>query len=191
MTKTYQRWYEAYPKLTQSLSALETFPPQILDIILCGVIEVAENECRVNEILNSFKTLGTEKVLALHKSKARKRSYDRNPQLHKTMNYIYVLSDENRAFMAEKMLGLVQFVIEYLKACNEFQATPDGDEIGQLSTCYVRRGDVSARQLLDNIREKFEETVRLASAKASGQQNELPAGKGIRLDSNDMRISSR
>jgi hypothetical protein len=190
---TTQRWYDAYPHLVQSLKMFQNFPPQILDIILAGVIEVAENECRVNEIIQSLKTLGTEKVMALHKSKSRRRGYDKNPQLHKTMNYIYVLSESNRKLMAEKMLSLVQFIIEYLKTCQAFQMAPSEEQVGLLTSTFVRRGDTTARQLMAEIREKFEETVRLASSRASSVSAMTPVhkNKGVRLDSNDMRISSR
>ncbi|MEB3245783.1 MAG: hypothetical protein VKJ06_07350 [Vampirovibrionales bacterium] len=178
-----QRWYDAYPDLQKSLVILAAFPPQILEIVAEGVVEMAERECRANDIIKNLRTLGKDKILALHKSKHKRRFYDVNPQLHKAMNYIFVLSENNRLYMAKKMMELIDFVFDYLKACSSVQHVPCRDEIGNLASVYVRKGGAEAREFLEAVRQNFADTGFVLPGAAAKTNN------AFKVNSGDMRIS--
>jgi hypothetical protein len=181
-TGSNQRWYDAYPDLQKSLVIMASFPPEILDIVAQGIVEIAERDCWAHQAINAVKSLGKEKVLALHKSKARRRFYDHNPQLHKAMNYIFVLSEGKRQYVCQKMKALIEYVFDYLKTCDEFKALPNADNIGELANTFVRKGSPATATFLEGVRKTFE-----------GNHTTLPEktlATSLRVDSSEIRISA-
>src|SRR5436853_556626 len=122
--QTYKRWYDRQPKLSQAFKLIIILPDEVRSIISESMILLANREFDSNDPTQSFKTLGSEKVMGLHKSKSKRREYDQNELLHKAMNYLYILSDANQDFMAEHILKMVDYIQKYLGACREFKAEP-------------------------------------------------------------------
>ena len=58
--------------------------------------------------------------MGLHKSKNRRREYDDNGTMHKMMNYLYILGNDNQDYMAKKVLELVHYIQDYLNAVQIF-----------------------------------------------------------------------
>src|SRR5690606_18151945 len=106
---SYKRWYDRQPRLSQAVRLMMLFPDEVKSIISDGIMLLANREFQVSEQMNSFRTLGSEKILGLYKSKNKRREYDQNELLHKAMNYLYILSEKNQDFMAEHILQLVKF----------------------------------------------------------------------------------
>ena len=153
--QTHKRWYDRQPRLAQGVRMLFLFPSEVKSIVSEATVLIANREFQDTEELQSFRTLGTDKILGLHKSKNKRREYDQNELLHKAMNYLYILSNENQDFMAEHILKMVQYIQDYLSACKAFQTEPSVEEVAQVTAAYVEGGAPEAEALLAKLREEF------------------------------------
>ncbi len=154
-----KRWYDRHPKLSQSVKLMIILPDEIQSILSEGIMILANKEFCVNEKVNSFKTLGADKVLGLHKSKNKRREYDKNPQLHKAMNYLYILSEENQDSMADHIVSLVSYIQEYLKSCYQFQSDPSIEDVAEITTLYISRGTRDVEEFLARVRYEIQQRV--------------------------------
>lgn len=159
----HKRWYDRQPRLAQAVRFLSLFPDEIKSIISDGVVLIANREFQVAEQMKSFRTLGTEKVMGLHKSKNKRREYDQNETLHKAMNYLYILSDQNQDFMANHILELVKYIQQYLGTCRAFQQDPTAEDVTAITRAYVEKGSAEVEAFLNQVRQLFYE--RMLSAK--------------------------
>ncbi|MBX2861129.1 MAG: hypothetical protein KTR14_07835 [Vampirovibrio sp.] len=154
-----KRFYDQEPTLSRAVNVMLMFPKEIQQIIVEGMIDLADQEYRASEILNNVRTLGRDKVLALYKSKQKKRDFDNDPMTHKLMNYMMILSDENRILMSNHILELVESVQEYLVTCKNYHENPDAEQIQGLTNTYVADGKEAANQVMSGIKKAFMEKV--------------------------------
>lgn len=164
----HKRWYDRQPKLAQAVRFLFLFPDEIKSIIGEAVMLLANREFEVNEQMQTFKTLGPDKVMGLYKSKNRRREYDQNDVLHKAMNYLYILSEPNQDFMADHILSMVQYIQQYLGACQAFQASPTLEHVAEITNRYVEKGSTDVESFLNELREEFYQKM------LSGQDTDPP-----------------
>jgi hypothetical protein len=151
-----KRWYDRQPKLAQAVRLMFLFPVDIKSLICDGLMIIANREFQVSEKLNSFKTLGPDKVLGMHKSKNKRREYDRHDVLHKAMNYMYVLSHEGQDCMADHILELVNFIHQYLSTCQAFKSEPTLDDIAEIVQVYVQKGGPETEKFINRLRQQFQ-----------------------------------
>lgn len=151
----YKRWYDRQPKLAQAVRVLMLFPDEIKGVISEGIMLIANREFVTDEDRNSVRTLGSEKIMGLHKSKNKRREYDQAELPHKAMNYLYILSNENQDFMAEHILKMVQYIQQYLSTCRVFQAEPTVEHIAELTDMYIKMGSDKVEEFLNKLREEF------------------------------------
>ncbi len=149
------RWYDINPKLSRASRLLFTFPDAVQSIISEAIMLIADREFKEKKWQSNIRSLGKEKILGLHKSKNRRREYDENPLLHQAMNYLFVLSEEGREFMAEHILKMVQYIQNYLELCSEAQTPPEEETLALITKEYVLRGDEGAEAFLKNLRYEF------------------------------------
>lgn len=180
------RWYDRNPRLSVAVQLMMVFPDEFKTIICEGISLLAEREFKVNELIYQFKSLGSDKVLSLFKSKQRKRDYDEHPAMHQTMNYLYVLSDEHKTFMANHIISLVEVVQDYLRLCQRARHAPESQAVGTLTNAYVNTGRDSARVMLKQFEARFIETVQTRAYEIS--VNSVQRMEKIRSEDNDMRV---
>lgn len=152
---SFKRWYDRQPKLSQAFKLIILLPDEIRSIISESLMLIANREFDANERENSFRTLGSDKILGVHKSKNRRREYDQNELLHKAMNYLYVLSDDNQDFMADHILKMVAYIQKYFATCQEFKAEPTLEAVAQVTHTYVEKGTTEVERFLSTLREEF------------------------------------
>lgn len=160
-----QRWYDRHKTVSKSVKLLETFPLEIQAIIADGIVMLAERECQAHELLANLRSLGPEKVLGIYKSKNRRRSYDRNSTVHEAMNYLYILSEENRLFIANQVIELVNFIYDYLKSCRQYKLDARTDDVAELTKTYIESGAADAQQLLEQLQQRFSTSITEAITK--------------------------
>jgi hypothetical protein len=151
----FQRWYERQPRLSQSVKVLQMMPDAIKSILADAIMLIATREFGKEEPLNVIRSLGSEKIMGLHKSKNKRREYDQNELLHKAMNYLYILSEEKQDFMAEHALKMLHYIQDYLAACQEFQVDSSIEEVAALAKTYVEQGSVEVEIFLRKLRKEF------------------------------------
>ncbi len=154
-----KRWYDRQPKLAQAVRLMFLFPVEIKSLICEGLMVIANREFEINEANNSFRTLGADKVLGMHKSKNRRREYDQHDTLHKAMNYLYILSEGNQDLMADHILQLVNYIHQYLSTCQAFKQEPTVEEVARITTTYVEKGNKEVELFLDQLRKEFHRKI--------------------------------
>jgi hypothetical protein len=170
------RWYDSRPKISQAARLLFIFPDEIKSIISEAILLIADKEFRQEEKERQVRSLGREKILGLHQSKNRRREYDQNPHLHQAMNYLYILSEDNREFMAEHILKMVQYIQCHLETCQLAQRTPDLKEVAEIVHIYIKSGDESVKLFLKQLRHQFYDKLR------DGKQSTVPDPIVVVLD---------
>lgn len=148
---TRKRFYDGEPSTSQAVDLMLKFPDELQTVLANSMSMVAEGDYKADEILNDLKSLGTEKVLALYKSKQKKRDYDKNPSFHRAMNYMMVMTPQNRQAISGKVLVLMGHVQEYLKVCKEKGVNPSVSTIENLAEVYVKQGNDQAKSFIDTV----------------------------------------
>ncbi|MBX2860335.1 MAG: hypothetical protein KTR14_03815 [Vampirovibrio sp.] len=171
--KEKSRFYEKDPLVNQAVEALFSFPPAFQSIIAEGLAEIAERECRANELAEQLKSLGTDKVMALYKSKRKGRTYDQNPQTHKMMNYLMLLSEENRQLMARETLQLMSCIQDYLSLCKEYESQTSAEAMQTLTGTYTGHGEKATREFLKTVKVQFMENLAGRGEKITGFGNDM------------------
>lgn len=180
-----KRWYDHDTHVATAVDLVMKFPPEIQSIIFKGIYMLAEKEFRANELMNEFKTLGTEKVLAMYKSKEKKRIYDQDPNTHKAMNYLYLLSEQNRKLMAHHILSLMGVMQDYLKVCQNAKQAPKSGEVASLTDSYVDSGIQAAKSMLAEL-----ENIYLSTAASPKPTPEIPErGQRVADGGADLKIT--
>lgn len=154
-----KRFYENDPLVKQAVESIFLFPDEIQSIIASGMAELAENECQVKAILEDLKTLGGDTVLAMYKSKRRQRKYDKNPHLHRAINYLLVLPEEKRRLLAVKIGELIELMTDYLKICRAHQAESQTAVVQAITTTYVKAGKTQCLKLLQELEKEFRQKI--------------------------------
>lgn len=156
-----KRFYDQDPSVSQAIELLLVFPEDMQAVIADGLSTIAEQEFQANEIINDFKSLGTEKVLAIYKSKQKQRSYDNNPTVHRALNYMMILSPENRLFISKRIIELIGYLQDYLKTCKLHEATPTLPSVERIRDVYIQFGPEDASRFLQAMEQEFTRKLRM------------------------------
>jgi hypothetical protein len=152
---TYVRFYEKNPTVKQAVTNLLSFPEDIRSVLAKGMCAIAENDFNAHIRIRDLKSLGKDKVLALYKSRDKKREYDLDPYLSKAMNYLMILEPSYQFFLALKVNDLVRMVQEFTDLCTEYAQSVQLEIVERITTIYVRFGLNETQDLLENIHGKF------------------------------------
>jgi hypothetical protein len=181
-----RRWHDNRGELSEAFELLDSIPKEALPLIADAIIARAEKEFRASDLLRSLSSLGSEKVLALYKSKNRMRSYDKDPDLHRIVNNFFVLPDENQMELASQFLGFTDMVIDYLAVCDSFGLEPKEKELESLQRRFVDEGLTSARQYLAEIHGKYHEEI--GEPETTGEEMTVSAPTNLVVDDTGMKI---
>ncbi len=181
-----KRWYDQDSNISAAVNLTLDMPNEILIIISDGVVLLAEREFQAKETLKNFKSLGTEKVLAIYRSKEKKRTYDQNPTVHKMVNYLYLMSPENQNFMAKHIILIMKLVQEYLQLCAVNQIEPQKTDLEEMTQSYANNGNEAAQKVLSSITRKF---LRHVEERASQLNRPSSVVEEDDRDRQNMRIS--
>ncbi|HEY9685484.1 MAG TPA: hypothetical protein V6C52_00765 [Coleofasciculaceae cyanobacterium] len=162
-----QRWYDQRPELTECIVLVEAFPEEIYAIICQGAICMVEKEFEAHLMLSSLKSLGSEKILGLYKSKHKRRKMDCEPHFHQLMNYFYILSPQNRLFMAGLIKELVGYIHQYFESCRIYHQPVTREDIIGITRCYVDKGGEEAQAFLESLQLHFQQRIRNALVKTN------------------------
>ncbi len=182
-----QRWYEQQSKISVAVQLVLKFPQDLQEIIFKGVDKLVEREFKVSELKNEYKTLGHKKVLAIYKSKQKKRDYDQNPVIHKGMNQLMLLSEADQSFVASQIIKLLDLLKTYLSA--QPSVTAINKEVEQITGVYVIEGEEAATALVKQFVQSFLQEVD-KKAESSPHSGGGDKGEKISGTDTDMKISS-
>lgn len=181
-----RRWYDQRSELTQCISLLEAFPAEVRTIIADGLVYLAEREFEAHLMLSSLKSLGPEKILGIYKSKNKRRSMDKDPVFHKVMNYFYILSPQNRLFMARLTTDLVTYIYKYFESCKNYSQPVSIEDVTNITRRYVDSGGDEAQHFIETLQRQFRR--QLQSAPEPGQGGATPT---IQEDDSGLHLRKR
>ncbi len=147
------RWHDRQEDLSIMIKLLEELPEELRDVIISAIDGRMESKWETNELL---KSLGTEKILAFHKSKNKKRSYDQDPKLHKTVNHFFLLPEKEQRLLARESLQLTKEVVEYIANCQNHHRVPSGDELKEMTRIFITRGYPYVHQYISDKYPEFQ-----------------------------------
>lgn len=159
MANNTRRFYEEHPTVRKAVESLFLFPDDIQRIIAKGFSIIAERDCNAVELLKEFRTLGTERVLSLYKSKKKQRKYDKNPVVHDAMNYMLVMNEKSRVFLASKVIDLVGFMQDYLHVCKTHSTAPQIETVETIATTYIEHGPEQAKAFIKQLDAEFKKRL--------------------------------
>ncbi len=110
-----QRWYDREPQLAQAVNLLDSFPIETQVIIAEGVVSLAEQQCQARETATTLQSVGTDKILGLHKSQQKRRNTDHHPTLNRAMNYLYLLNPNHQQYMATQINKVLDLLFDDLE----------------------------------------------------------------------------
>lgn len=132
----HRRWHDGRGELSQIIDLLVTLPLPFL-VAMTQAIRARADACwETRELL---KSLGTEKILALHKSKRKRRRYDQNPDLHQTVNLFLALPPASQDTLAGESLQLLQVSAQFIAGCHHWQLDA-AQEVPKLTAAFVSGG---------------------------------------------------
>lgn len=153
------RFYEKEPTVKFAVEFLFAFPPVIQTILSNSFSQLAVRDYRANHLLKNFKSLGSEKVLALYMLQKKRRTYDQNPSLHQAMGYLMVLPVESQKKLSVQLNELMAITQEYLQICRQFHAPPEKETLEALTQCYVHEGNERAKHNLQELIQHYKTPV--------------------------------
>ena len=135
------RWYDQQPTVSRAVDILNDFPLDFQIVLANSIVEIAESHCNVNELLADLRTLGPEKVLSVFKSKSKRRELDASKEVHHALNCMYILSDGDRIFIANHLITLGSYLVDYFKICKTEGMQPSLSIAREVSAAYIK-GDL-------------------------------------------------
>jgi len=169
------RWYDEYPPIVRAAELMESLPEQYRRYVAASVVAYTQE----NNLLGSpeeLKNVGHQKVLGLFQSKLRRRWYDKDPILHKAVNNILLMDEENRRNVSYRLVVSLEALESYREQCDKQQLLPSFEDMEQIVA------DIFARNL--------EELIAITTGRKPEPQKEKTTNKTITSDdSSGMRVS--
>jgi hypothetical protein len=144
---TYRRWYDADPKVSAVVHAME-------DLNRDSQVYLAQKLVDLSETLLAelggdayLETLDPQKKEGLNKADSKNRWYDRDERLHRAFKNLYALPNIQRRELATRLASPIQIVEGYEKHCNRQGSKPEMRIVEEiLRSCFVE-GQERARKL--------------------------------------------
>ena len=150
-----RRWHDNRGDLTLMVDLLEHIPEEVIPLIADGLTAKANKDFQASEILSSLKSLGKDKIMALHQSKKKQRSYDKDPNLHNIMTHFFVLPDKIQDVLASQFLMFTERIVDYLAVCDSFGLEPQQEELRRMRDLFVEHGADAVDAYLAKIHKPY------------------------------------
>jgi hypothetical protein len=146
-----RRWYDNQPELSRSLHLSKVVPIDMLQIVGNGLVSLAEQVGLSHDWMNR-RSLGPEKVLGVHKSKNRRRHYDRVASLHKGMSYHFLMPQEKQWLMGRHLRHMLDTVHDYCETCFRYRERPSAEHVKALTQTYMEHGPEEVQRYLWSLK---------------------------------------
>lgn len=150
-----QRFYDQDPLLQESIKLANGLPAEIQSVVANGFNWIATRQFQADTRLGNLKSLGSEVVLPLYKSKSKRRQYDSLPEFHTAINYLRVLRPEERHQLAERMISFNRLVVDYVEKCTFTAFLPDHNRLKRISETFLPMEKERAQEYLLSVRQEL------------------------------------
>ncbi len=150
-----QRFYDQDPLLQESIKLASQLPEETQAVVVKGFNWIAIRHFQADTRLGNLKSLGTEVILPLYKSKSKRRRYDTLPEFHTAINYLRVLKPEERHYVADCLMPFNRLVVDYLEKCTFTALLPDHARLTKISETFLPMEKGRADDYLASVREEL------------------------------------
>lgn len=150
-----QRFYDQEPLLQEAIRFTDQLPKEVQFVAVQGISEMAIRYFQADIRLGNLKSLGTEVILPLYKSKSKRRQYDAIPAFHTAINYLRVLNPEERHHIADRMVSFHRLVADYLEKCKFTALIPDHTRLTHISETFLPMEKDRAEEYLTSVRQEL------------------------------------
>lgn len=144
------RYYDADKTVVNAVEIIFLFPIYIQEIIARGLSLIAVKDFKLDMKL---RMIGADNVLALYKSKLKRRKTDSNQNLHNAVNHLRLLAPEERKLVAEKIIDLAGHIDFYLTDCEILDIKSKTKDVTEIRDKYIKQGPEKALEYVNRIRE--------------------------------------
>ncbi len=175
-----KRFYDRDKSVHAAVNITRELPKDMQGVIAEGLNQVAIRDYKIDERMNTLKSMGTDKILPLYKSKNKRRDYDQVPEFHTAMNYLRVLEEDEQREVAKKVVDLAEFAQDYIERCRFVALIPDQRKVALVRDTYLSMERAQAQQYLEAVKEEFMVSLRPA-VKESQEFGYIAGGSTIHL----------
>lgn len=176
----FRRWHDDRGDLSLAIDLLESMPPAVMPYIAAGLCEWTDQVFDTGTILRELKSLGKDRIMALHQSQKKRRSYDRDPDLHRIVNTFYVLPETEQESVAGQFVEFAAILVDYMATCDSFAAEPKPDDLAKMKDLFVANGIEAAQTYLQSLHASYNQIL-LAEEVLPEPQIVMDASGGIQL----------
>lgn len=156
---TDRRFYDGERVVGEAINLTRQLPKEMQDVIATGLSFVAIQEYQADRRLGNLKSLGSEKILPLYKSKNKRRDYDQVSEFHTALNYLQVLETNERQNVSLRVLDLAKFALEYLDKCKFTALLPDKKKLERVRDAYLKLEKGKASEYLKAVHQELKNSM--------------------------------
>lgn len=149
------RFYDREKVVQKAIELIPHFPEKIQIVVAKGISLLAIAEYGADKKMKSLKSMGSDKVMALHKSQLKRRRYDMLPELHHAVNYLKILSSDERQMVCVKIVQVARCIDHYLEVCETCRIEPETVTVEKFRDTYIDQGPDQAEAYLKIVCEAF------------------------------------
>lgn len=179
----FTRWYDRSPQVSQAVRSLEKADPDFQRSVAEVINEVTDVKSLNARTEGGLKKVGSQKILGLMKSKAKRRWYDENPQLHRAINNLYIMDELQREEIGLKVIVSLGALEQYKTRSLNDDVLPNYKEMLAITRSVFMKPTNVLMDMVVILKKSAEEAVQESVSKPAMQ------GKGVVESGNDgMRI---
>ncbi|WP_303675052.1 hypothetical protein [Vampirovibrio chlorellavorus] len=175
-----QRFYDQDVLLKESIQLASQLPKDAQAVVVKGFNWIATHQFQADTRLGDLKSLGTEVVLPLYKSKSKRRLYDAMPAFHMAINYLRVLRPEERHQVADRLITFNRLVVDYIEKCTFTAFLPDHHRLNKISETFLPMEKERAQDYLLSVRQTLL-TLNLPQSNITERTPYISGGTSIHL----------
>ncbi|WP_373533526.1 hypothetical protein [Vampirovibrio sp.] len=154
-----RRFYDGDRLVGDSINITRQLTQDLQGVIAAGFSFIAIQDHQADHRLGNLKSLGSETILPLYKSKNKRRDYDQVAEFHVALNYLRVLEPEERQSVSQRILGLVKFAQDYQDKCKFRALLPNKKKLEEVRDAYLSLETDRAALYLEAVQREFKASL--------------------------------
>lgn len=135
-----RRWYDAEPNTAQAFSIIPQLRSEYRQAFGHVITVVTTKLREVNKFKQPYISLGTERAIGLIKTQERRRATDQDRVLHKAFTNLYILPDQQRTALTQRISVSVSCVELYRQVCARVAREENFKEVLHLINQTIEKG---------------------------------------------------
>jgi hypothetical protein len=148
-SNTKRRWYDHDATANDFFQAMQALPQKIQEIICHFMHDLIEGVNASVSLSENYRTMGYQRLAALHLAKNKRREYDDNRLLHNTMSAMVALDIEKRNQILQQATLMLRSVLEYLKRHRAIDYGTNVEHVYELCLRSLETGAVIIDDILN------------------------------------------